>query len=121
MCKVKGCKTKPVAKGLCAKHYMRQRRTGDPMQTGRAGRKPSPTLALYRSVFHSDWGARTIARYAWAMTMLPSNSKESIAAIKAATRPNGTVNVSRLSDIAAMTHAHATSVTRRRPRRRKAR
>jgi hypothetical protein len=29
-CKVEGCSNAAVAKGLCAKHYMRARRTGDP-------------------------------------------------------------------------------------------
>jgi hypothetical protein len=29
MCKVTDCQNKPVAKGLCAKHYMRLRRNGD--------------------------------------------------------------------------------------------
>jgi hypothetical protein len=30
MCKVTDCQRKPVAKGLCAKHYMRVRRCGNP-------------------------------------------------------------------------------------------
>jgi hypothetical protein len=28
MCVIDGCDAKPTAKGLCAKHYMRQRRRG---------------------------------------------------------------------------------------------
>src|SRR6516164_1880492 len=38
MCKISGCRTPAIAQGLCAKHYMRQRRTGDPT----AKRKPGP-------------------------------------------------------------------------------
>jgi hypothetical protein len=34
------CDGKPVAKGLCAKHYMRMRRTGDPDETRKPGPKP---------------------------------------------------------------------------------
>ena len=39
MCTIEGCDRKPVASGLCAKHYMRARRTGDPTQTYKPGRK----------------------------------------------------------------------------------
>src|SRR6516225_3162329 len=42
MCTIAGCRTQPIAKGLCAKHYMRQRRTGDPNQIGKAGRPRAP-------------------------------------------------------------------------------
>jgi len=38
-CKVAGCTNAAIALGLCAKHYMRQRRTGDPTS---ANRKPGP-------------------------------------------------------------------------------
>ena len=46
MCTIEGCDRKPVAKGLCALHYMRARRTGDPNQIRKSGRKrdPSPML-----------------------------------------------------------------------------
>jgi DNA-binding response OmpR family regulator len=39
MCTIEGCDRKPVASGLCAMHYMRARRTGDPTQTYKPGRK----------------------------------------------------------------------------------
>ena len=35
MCKIEGCSGKAVARGLCAMHYMRVRRTGDPALTGK--------------------------------------------------------------------------------------
>jgi DNA-binding response OmpR family regulator len=43
MCTIEGCDRKPVAKGLCAKHYMRVRRNGDPNQTRTPGRKCDPS------------------------------------------------------------------------------
>jgi DNA-binding response OmpR family regulator len=46
MCTIVGCDRRPVAKGLCAKHYMRARRTGDPNQTGRPGRRRDPAPIL---------------------------------------------------------------------------
>jgi DNA-binding response OmpR family regulator len=59
MCTIEGCDRKPIAKGLCAKHYMRARRTGDPNQTGKPGRKrdpaPMPTSG--------DRSPRSIARW----------------------------------------------------------
>jgi hypothetical protein len=44
MCSIEGCGAKTVAKGLCAKHYMRLKRTGDAVKTGRPGPKPQPHL-----------------------------------------------------------------------------
>ena len=44
MCKISGCSTPAVAHGLCAKHYMRQRRHGDPTVT----RPPGVDLAAWR-------------------------------------------------------------------------
>lgn len=39
MCTIQDCDREPVAHGLCAKHYMRARRTGDPNQIRKPGRK----------------------------------------------------------------------------------
>jgi hypothetical protein len=41
-CKIDGCHNDAVAAGMCAMHYMRQRRTGDPTVTLKPGRKPGP-------------------------------------------------------------------------------
>src|SRR5215467_5162060 len=42
-CKVAGCTNAAIARGLCAKHYMRQRRTGDPTSAKlKPGPKPKP-------------------------------------------------------------------------------
>jgi len=45
MCKIDGCKTKAVARGFCAKHYMRVRRTGDAATVRKAGRHRDQGLA----------------------------------------------------------------------------
>jgi hypothetical protein len=37
-CSVPGCNQPPVAKGYCARHYMRVRRQGDPDKVGKPGR-----------------------------------------------------------------------------------
>jgi len=43
MCNIKGCDSNSVAKGLCAKHYMRKLRTGDPNTAPRkSGPKSDP-------------------------------------------------------------------------------
>jgi hypothetical protein len=39
MCKIDGCNRVPVAKGLCAKHYLRLRRTGDASLVRKTGPK----------------------------------------------------------------------------------
>jgi hypothetical protein len=44
MCEISGCPNPAIAQGLCAKHYMRQRRTGDPTVT----RKPGPNGTALR-------------------------------------------------------------------------
>jgi chromosome segregation ATPase len=41
-CKLQGCPNAAIAKGLCAKHYMRARRTGDPSIKLKPGPKPKP-------------------------------------------------------------------------------
>jgi hypothetical protein len=41
-CTITACTSDAVAKGLCAKHYMRQRRRGDPEAAYPPGRQPKP-------------------------------------------------------------------------------
>jgi hypothetical protein len=92
-CKVDGCNHGAVAKGLCAKHYARARRAGDPTKTRRSGRPHDEMLAVGRNLF-PDWSPRTIARWARAMRLLRSGDDDVPAAIERVTRPNGTMNVS---------------------------
>src|SRR3954452_23181247 len=98
MCTIEGCGNKPVAKGLCAKHYMRLRRTGDPLRTRRSGPKPSALVAAQRELLR-DCSDRAFARYRLALELLPSKEDRK-RAIAAASRPNGSLNISKLLDIA---------------------
>jgi len=41
-CTIPGCTDSAVAMGLCAKHYMRLRRTGDAATVNPPGRRPKP-------------------------------------------------------------------------------
>jgi hypothetical protein len=77
---------------------MRQRRTGDPNQTRKRGRKRDPLRDLF-----PDWSLRTIARFKAAMRTLRDLGGEELWArtIKVATRPNGTLNVAEVERQAA--------------------
>jgi hypothetical protein len=102
-CTVDGCNHGAVAKGLCAKHYARARRTGDPNKTRRAGRPRSGWLEYGRHYFGTDWSPRTIARLARAERLMKAATgsfeewiEESKAIKKRAKRPNGQYNVSQI-------------------------
>jgi hypothetical protein len=69
MCVIDDCGGKPVAKGLCAKHYARLRRGGDPQRLRKPGRKTPQDTALNRKFF-PEWSPRTQARYTLAMRLL---------------------------------------------------
>jgi hypothetical protein len=106
---IDGCDREPLAKGLCAKHYVRQRRAGDPSRVGKAGRKTPADLDYWRTTF-PDWSPRAQARFVRAMRMLEDaggGTEEKQRAIKAATRSNGSVNVSKLLGIAATRYVGA--------------
>jgi len=96
MCQITGCQGKVVARGLCAKHYMRVRRTGDPHLTKKPGR-PREQNVVARDLFGGTWSPRTVARYAAAMKNLDQCSAEArVNAFKSCHRSNGTINVSQL-------------------------
>jgi hypothetical protein len=101
MCKIKGCWGKPVAHGLCAKHYMRLQRHGDVNRTLKRGPKPHELTPTLRQMF-PELSPRTFARYMQAMTLLGTycDGETRKAAIKAASRPNGSLNMSKLLAIA---------------------
>jgi hypothetical protein len=63
MCEIKGCQGKARARGLCAKHYMRLLRQGDPEKLGRPGRPPKhdPYTELANLVGAGEWSRRTMA------------------------------------------------------------
>jgi hypothetical protein len=103
MCKIKGCQGKVVVRGLYAKHYMRERRTGYPTKIGKPGPAPSLYMAMAKVVSEGEWSPRTMARYAEASRILDGCSAPARAALlKACTRPNGSINVGNLLDRAAM-------------------
>jgi hypothetical protein len=60
MCRIEGCDAKPVAKGLCAKHYMRQRRQGSPDKVGKPGRPCSPLLECLREE-QREWERKRVS------------------------------------------------------------
>jgi hypothetical protein len=56
MCSIQGCAGKAIAKGLCSKHYMRLRRTGDATKVTKPG--PKPTVRSWRVVATTKGGKR---------------------------------------------------------------
>ena len=67
---------------------------------GRIGRPLDYELELYRALFR-EWSPRQIARYALAMRTLRFAGDDPLEAIRVATRPNGSLNVSKLDRLAA--------------------
>jgi hypothetical protein len=100
-CSIEGCGGEAVAKGLCAKHYMRQRRGGDPTVRRKPGPKiSSSSWAITLEKTYPHWSARTKARYASAMQILGwlhhNHGVDIHTVLDAATFRNGEPNVSRL-------------------------
>jgi hypothetical protein len=103
MCAIDGCEGKAVAKGLCAKHYARLRRNGDPAEVRKAGRPRSELGEGFELAFaFPEWSPRTRARYKRALHLIahtPQGDEITESAIKVercAVRPNGTLNVSKV-------------------------
>jgi len=95
-CTVTDCDAPARAKGLCAKHRMRQLRTGDPEKVRRPGRPPSQARAMVKEILGSDFGSpRTFSRYWTAYRLLAElGGQEALQTANAkATRPNGSINV----------------------------
>jgi hypothetical protein len=61
MCRIEGCGAKPVARGLCAKHYMRRRRQGSPDKVGKPGRPRSALLECLRDQ-QREWERKRVSR-----------------------------------------------------------
>jgi hypothetical protein len=121
ICSIKNCGKPSAAHGLCAKHYMRQRRHGDPSVKHKPGPKPRPVVdmatamnlvandvsllpKLGRALYSDSWSPRTISDWEKAMTILQSLREEhgvaTVLIIEAAQFRNGKVNVSRLLELA---------------------
>ena len=103
MCKIEGCWGKPVAQGLCAKHYMRLRRHGNATETHKPGPKPSRLNVAFRALMaDSELSPRTLARHAKAYRLLAGliDDETMKQVLKAVTRPSGSLNASKLLAIA---------------------
>jgi hypothetical protein len=100
MCKIEGCNAEATAKGLCAKHYMRARRHGDANTVQKRGAKLNPSKDIQRKIMSQiDWSPRTFERWWLAMSIAwksAASEEERTQIILNATRPNGSVNVSKL-------------------------
>lgn len=93
------CERSIKARGLCATHYQRLRRTGDSTTVRRAGR-PKSDRPVWQATrlggLHLDWSPRTASRYVNAWGLVESVGGDFRAILAAATRPNGTLNVSQI-------------------------
>jgi hypothetical protein len=99
-CRIENCGKTARAKGLCSAHYARLYRGGDPSVKRQGGPQRDAARAAAVALF-PDWSLRTQARYWKAMRQLQrvdslrgTNHFET--ALKASTRPNGSINVSKL-------------------------
>jgi hypothetical protein len=109
MCTIEGCDGDAVSQGLCAKHYMRLRRTGDPNVTLKPGAKAGDGSKRTSSLF-PEWSPRTRARFQQAMSLLQGQPlKIKRETVQRAIRSNGSVNVSKLVDMATMIYVSSLS------------
>jgi hypothetical protein len=103
-CNVHGCNQPPVAKGYCAKHYMRVRRQGDPNKLGEAGRpyQGHSSLALLVYSIDCNLSERTQRRLflAYDLLMAVGGYAAWDKALVLASRDNGNVNYAKLLRIA---------------------
>jgi hypothetical protein len=102
MCKIAGCQSKAVAQGLCAKHYMRKRRTGNPTKTGKPGRPREQNVytAVVKELWAPDASARTQARLAEAFRISDGCSPKARGEVlESCTRPSGSINASRFLEL----------------------
>jgi hypothetical protein len=110
-CTIEGCGGEAVAKGLCAKHYMRLRRAGSADTVGKAGRPPNKwraeVLADERRAgagYLQRMSPRTRAKYwKWIDFMHYANDPEMVEQamrIAAFKHHRDTANYSRLEQIA---------------------
>lgn len=115
MCTIEGCDGNPVAKSLCAKHYMRLRRTGDPSKTRKRGPKQNEWRRNARKMAFAEVSDRTFARYTAALALFDAAAVDTITFIKQATRPNGSFNFSKFHIMALFAYVAAEKAARETP------
>ena len=105
-CAFPGCKANADGKGLCAKHYMRLRRHGDPGKVNARGRRDGDAAARKMMSELSD---RSYARFQRGLGLLRLFELDVAPVIAKCTRLNGSMNLAmfeRLAEgMAAMTRA----------------
>jgi hypothetical protein len=104
-CRAGGCTDTAEAKGMCPKHYMRMRRHGDTETVGKSGRPKDPRLTHWRNALGDAMSERNLSRWSNAIKIIGVlDGQEAVAAaVQAATRKNGSLNVSvvvRASEVA---------------------
>jgi hypothetical protein len=114
MCSVEGCEREARSKGLCAMHYMRQRRHGNAETVAKAGRPTDYAHDIYKE-FLPEISARTRSKYAMAIRRLDATFGESYGEVQKLIGKRRTnahrMNYTALSDDAATLHAiHLASI-----------
>jgi hypothetical protein len=103
MCTIKGCNDKAIAKGLCARHYMRLRRTGNANSARKRGRpQVPPRIEVEVMRQGSNLSKRSLARYNRALKFIDllEDPETRTALLKAAARPSGFMSFSKLLELA---------------------
>lgn len=108
-CRIGGCDSPRKARGLCATHYQRQRRTGDPNTVRAPGRPRSKGNAMVRHTWKGTASERSMARYIHALRLFAElevaglgdpDADSTREALALATLPDGRFNFSRFERIA---------------------
>jgi hypothetical protein len=94
------CQAETVAKGLCGRHYMRLRRHGDTEKVKKKGRPSGRRAAVLGAFEGSGVSQRSLDRYIHAIKLLHTHGIDHEPFIKNATRPNGSMNMLRLEEMA---------------------
>jgi hypothetical protein len=95
-CTHPGCPGEALAKGLCARHYMRLLRHGDPGTVKKAGRKSGWRAHVQQTFAGSSVSKRSLDRYVRAIRLLNEHGIDSRPFIVRATRANGSMNMLKL-------------------------
>jgi hypothetical protein len=94
------CQAETVAKGLCGRHYMRLRRHGDTEKVKKKGRPSGRRAAVLGAFEGSGVSQRSLDRNIHAIKLLHTHGINHEPFIKNATRPNGSMNMLRLEEMA---------------------